>query len=67
MRRVLFTRNKTRTFLEKQAKKVKMTSEESSPPIPVGSSVAISVPEVNQDKAYARNIIVMENYGGCIL
>lgn len=55
-------RRKARKYLEIQAKKMKMNSEIKFPPIPVGRSVTIPVPEVDRSKTDARNIIgvVME-------
>ncbi|KAF2892654.1 hypothetical protein ILUMI_13520 [Ignelater luminosus] len=53
-------REKARSCLENQAKRIKMSGEKCFPPIPVGSFVVIAVPEVDRDKIDAKNILVIE-------
>ncbi|KAF2888430.1 hypothetical protein ILUMI_17743 [Ignelater luminosus] len=53
-------REKARSCLENQAKRIKMSGEKCFPPIPVGSFVVIAVPEVDRDKIDAKNILAIE-------
>ena len=64
--RIEGARSKSFAGLEKQAKKMKFTSEKQFPPIAVGETVMVKVPEVDRSKADSKNIIaiVLEEVDG---
>ena len=57
--RIEGARSKSFAGLEKQAKKMKFTSEKQFLPIAVGETVMVKVPEVDRSKADAKNIIAI--------